>query len=91
MNTLDELKYYINDRNPVGAIMLTGKWKCGKSYLIEHNLRGEVQSSHILLYHCFSHMLLFETYRNEWESNHTERKKRRYADNVICHKRVRLY
>lgn len=31
MNTLDELKYYINDRNPVGAIMLTGKWKCGKS------------------------------------------------------------
>lgn len=49
MNTLDELKYYINDRNPVGAIVLIGKWGCSKSYVIEHNLRGEVQSSHILL------------------------------------------
>ena len=33
MNTLDELKYYINDRNPVGATMLTGKQS--KDYIVD--------------------------------------------------------
>lgn len=74
MNTLDELKYYINDRNPVGAIMLTGKWGCGKSYLIEHNLREEVQSSHILLrislFGIASVEEIKETVKKEWISQY---------------------
>lgn len=38
MNTVDELVYYCNEVDPVGAIMLTGQWGSGKTYLIEHEL-----------------------------------------------------
>ena len=39
MTTLDELKDYLNITNPAGAIMVTGKWGCGKTYLIDHDLK----------------------------------------------------
>ena len=29
MNTLEELTYYCNESQPVGALMLTGQWGCG--------------------------------------------------------------
>ena len=85
MNTLDELNYYINDRNPIGAIMLIGKWGCSKSYLIEHNLRGEVQSSHILLrislFGIVSVEEIKETVKKEWVSQYIlqERRRRRLS------------
>ena len=41
LNTLEELKYYCNEKQPVGAIMLTGEWGCGKTYFIENELRKE--------------------------------------------------
>jgi len=36
MKTIDELVYYCKEPDPVGALMLTGEWGCGKTYLIEH-------------------------------------------------------
>lgn len=38
MSTLDELKYYCNEENTFGALLLTGQWGCGKTYLIKHQL-----------------------------------------------------
>lgn len=30
MNTIEELEYYCEEPQPVGALMLTGEWGCGK-------------------------------------------------------------
>ena len=37
MNTKDEIVYYCEELHPVGALMLTGEWGCGKTFLIEHD------------------------------------------------------
>lgn len=34
MDTLKELVNYCKIEHPVGALMLTGEWGCGKTYLI---------------------------------------------------------
>ncbi|WP_146103397.1 P-loop NTPase fold protein [Enterococcus faecium] len=34
MDTLEELKYYCDEPQPVGALMLTGEWGCGKTNLL---------------------------------------------------------
>ena len=39
MNTLEELLYYCNEPEPVGALLLTGEWGCGQTYLIDHALK----------------------------------------------------
>lgn len=39
MKTIDELVSYCNENEPVGALLLTGEWGCGKTYLIEHELK----------------------------------------------------
>ena len=39
MNTLEELKYYCEEHKPVGAMMLTGEWGCGKTYLLDNMLK----------------------------------------------------
>ena len=36
MSTLSELEYYCREENSFGALMFTGEWGCGKTYLIEH-------------------------------------------------------
>ena len=38
MSSLNELIHYCNEPDPVGALMLTGEWGCGKTYLIEKEL-----------------------------------------------------
>lgn len=38
MNTLEELLYYCKEPEPVGAVLLTGEWGCGKTYLIDNEL-----------------------------------------------------
>ena len=35
MNIKEELDYYINCPETTGALLLTGKWGCGKSYLVK--------------------------------------------------------
>lgn len=38
MDTLEELEYYCKIEHPVGALMLTGEWGCGKTYLLNEEL-----------------------------------------------------
>ena len=49
MNIVDELSYYCNQDNPVGAFLLTGEWGCGKTYLIEKTLRNKLKETHIII------------------------------------------
>lgn len=42
MDTLYELIDYCNIVNPAGAFMLVGGWGCGKTYLIENQLRKKL-------------------------------------------------
>ncbi|EEF94501.1 hypothetical protein CATMIT_00851 [Catenibacterium mitsuokai DSM 15897] len=38
MDTLEELENYCKIEHPVGALMLTGEWGCGKTYLLDEEL-----------------------------------------------------
>ena len=49
MDTLDELKNYCNIERPVGALMLTGEWGCGKTYLLNTELINILKETHIFL------------------------------------------
>ena len=49
MNIVDELSYYCNQDNPVGAFLLKGEWGCGKTYLIEKTLRDKLEETHIII------------------------------------------
>ena len=42
MDTLEELKYYCDEPQPVGALMLTGEWGCGKTYLLNNSLSSSL-------------------------------------------------
>ncbi|MFR3389866.1 MAG: P-loop NTPase fold protein [[Clostridium] scindens] len=49
MATIDELAYYCREENSFGALMLTGKWGCGKTYLIENDLSDELGNDYIII------------------------------------------
>lgn len=49
MDTLDELKNYCNIERPVGALMLTGEWGCGKTYLLNTELVNILKETHFFL------------------------------------------
>lgn len=49
MNTIDELLYYCNEIEPVGALLLTGEWGCGKTYLIEHQLKTALEDKAVVI------------------------------------------
>lgn len=49
MDTLEELEYYCNIDHPVGALMLTGEWGCGKTYLLNTELIQRLKKTHIFL------------------------------------------
>ena len=49
MNTLEELIYYCKEEKPAGALLLTGEWGCGKTYLIDTKLKDELNESHVFL------------------------------------------
>ncbi len=49
LNTLEELLFYCNETKPVGALMLTGEWGCGKTYFIEHILTEKLKKTHIII------------------------------------------
>lgn len=50
MDTLEELIYYCREPRPAGALLLTGEWGCGKTYMIKNILSKEINSEAILLY-----------------------------------------
>lgn len=39
MNTNDEIKYYISQKSNTGALLVTGKWGCGKTHLIHQIIK----------------------------------------------------
>ena len=49
MNTIDELLYYCHEIEPVGALLLTGEWGCGKTYLIDHQLKDSLAGKAIVV------------------------------------------
>lgn len=49
MKTLEELIFYCNEIEPVGALLLTGEWGCGKTYLIENELKNAMKDTTVIL------------------------------------------
>lgn len=46
---IEELKEYCEQEKPIGALLLTGEWGCGKTHLIKNELNNELKDSHILI------------------------------------------
>ena len=49
MDTLEELENYCKIEHPVGALMLTGEWGCGKTYLLNEELIKRLEETHVFL------------------------------------------
>ena len=49
MSTLQELVRYCNEERHLGALLLTGEWGCGKTYLIEKELAEALSSTHFIV------------------------------------------
>jgi hypothetical protein len=49
MDTIDELLYYSREIEPVGALLLTGDWGCGKTYLIENDFKDAISNEAVVL------------------------------------------
>lgn len=49
MKTIEELVYYCKECDPVGALLLSGEWGCGKTYLIEHDLKEALTDRAVVL------------------------------------------
>ena len=47
--TIDELISYCKEADPVGALLLTGEWGCGKTYLINHELKKALEKDAIII------------------------------------------
>ena len=49
MKTINELMYYCEEPEPVGAVLLTGEWGCGKTYLIDNELKEALKDkAHVI-------------------------------------------
>ena len=49
MSTLHELIYYCSEEDAMGAVLLTGEWGCGKTYLVETTLAKALSNSHMIV------------------------------------------
>ena len=49
MHTLDELVRYCKEEKPLGALLLTGEWGCGKTYLIDNTLAEALRDTHFIV------------------------------------------
>jgi len=49
VSTLDELIRYCSEEKHLGALLLTGEWGCGKTYLIEHELAEALRDTHFIV------------------------------------------
>ena len=45
-----QIQYFCNEKEPTGALILTGEWGCGKTHLIEHDLKDALKDSHIIAF-----------------------------------------
>ena len=70
MKTVEELVYYCHECEPVGALLLSGEWGCGKTHLIEHELKDALADTSVVLRISLFGMILPEeihvTVRREW-------------------------
>ena len=70
MSSLNELIHYCNEDDPIGAMMLTGEWGCGKTYLIQKELRKALKDTHIIvrvsLFGMNSASTLRDAVRRKW-------------------------
>ena len=70
MKTVEELVYYCHECEPVGALLLSGEWGCGKTHLIEHELKDALADTSVVLRISLFGMTLPEeihvTVRREW-------------------------
>ncbi len=70
MNTLKELIHYCSERDPIGALMFTGEWGSGKTYIIENELAKALHDTHILvrisLFGVDSINSLRDTVKHQW-------------------------
>ena len=65
MDIIEELKYYCNEPSPIGALMITGEWGCGKTYLINNILKEELKDTHVVLCVSLFGMSSIEDVRKE--------------------------
>lgn len=49
MTVIEELAYFCREENIFGALMFTGKWGCGKTYLIENKLVEELGKEYVII------------------------------------------
>lgn len=49
MGALQELIHFCTEEKHVGALLLTGEWGCGKTYLIEKELAEALSSTHFIV------------------------------------------
>ena len=49
MSTLQELVHYCSEEHHLGALLLTGEWGCGKTYLIEQELSEALRETHYIV------------------------------------------
>ena len=49
MGTLQELVRYCSEEHHLGALLLTGEWGCGKTYLIDKNLSEALRETHFIV------------------------------------------
>lgn len=64
MNTLDELIAFCKEEEPVGALLLSGEWGCGKTYLIEHEFKEKVKDTTVVLRISLFGMMKIEEIHN---------------------------
>ena len=70
MSTLSELIHYCQDKKPVGAMLLTGEWGSGKTWLITEALQKALADTHVIirvsLFGMNSIGVLNETLHRQW-------------------------
>ena len=79
MRTLDELLYYCEEPEPVGAVLLTGEWGCGKTYLVDNELKEELRErAHIIRVSLFGMTTIDAIHiavKQAWVNEYTKDKK----------------
>ncbi len=70
MATLDELIYYCKKEHTIGSLILVGESGCGKTYLIEKELKEALKDTHFIirvsLFGVDSISALHETIKRQW-------------------------
>lgn len=77
MKTIDELMYYCEEPEPVGAVLLTGEWGCGKTYLIDNELKEALKDkAHVIRISLFGittiegiHMAIKQAWISEYNKD----------------------